>query len=197
MGRRQLVPLFCILLAGVWLAGCASPHYLALSPTRTAEVPPLGNGQSVSVFAKDARDSDVIGHRTGQDMSTSVITLDSHQLMPKLQEEAERAVADIGFTPTQERSDGRPILTLELASLNYTHGDSSQLGLNEANIEGVLRAIVQHQGTTYTSTYTSRRVQSYAVKPGQGANTRMLNELLSDALNRALSDRQLGELLAQ
>ncbi|MGM0613928.1 MAG: YajG family lipoprotein [Pseudomonadota bacterium] len=197
MGRRQLLPLFCVLLAGFWLAGCASPHHLALSPTRTAEVPVSGNGQAVSVFAQDGRDSDVIGHRTGQGMSTSVITVDSHQLVPKLQEEAERAVADMGFTPTQERADGRPVLTLELARLSYIHGESSQMGLDEANIEGMLRAIVQHQGTTYTGSYTSRRVQSYAVKPGQAANTRMLNELLSDALNRAFSDRQLGELMAR
>ncbi len=194
---RQLVPLFCVLLAGIWLAGCASPHHLALSPTRTAEVPQFGDGQYVSVFAQDGRDSDVIGHRSGQGMSTSVITVDSHQVVPKLQEEAERAVADMGFTPAQERADGRPVLTLELANLDYTHGDSTQMGLDEANIEGVLRAVVQHQGTTYTGTYTSRRVQSYAVKPGQAANTRMLNELLSDALNRAFSDRQLGELMAR
>lgn len=197
MGRQLVVPLFCVLLAGIWLAGCASPHHLALSPTRTAEVPQLGDGQSVSVFAQDGRNSDVIGHRSGQGMSTSVITVDSHQVVPKLQEEAERAVADMGFTPTQERADGRPELTLELANLDYTHGDSSQMGLDEANIEGVLRAVVQYQGTTYTGTYTSRRVQSYAVKPGQAANTRMLNELLSDALNRAFSDRQLGELMAR
>ena len=197
MGRRQLVPLFCVLLAGAWLAGCTSPHHLALSPERTTEVPQPGNGQSVSVFAQDARESDVLGHRGGQGMSTSVITVDSHQLVPKLQEEAERAVTDMGFTPTQERAEGRPVLTLELTRLDYTHGDSSQLGLDEANIEGVLRAIVQHQGTTYTGIYTSRRVQSYAVRPGQAANTRMLNELLSDALNRAFSDRQLGELMAR
>ena len=197
MHRRYFIKLLSVLMAGLWLAGCASPHHLTLSPMRNAPVPQLGQGQLVTVFAQDARDSDVIGSRTGQKMSTSVITVDSHQLVPALQKEAERAVRDMGFTPTSEQAEGRPVLTLELASLSYVHGDSSQIALNEANIEGVLRAIARHQGTTYTGTYTSRRVQSYAVKPSQAANTRMLNELLSDALNRAFNDPQLGALLAR
>ncbi|NYS60989.1 YajG family lipoprotein [Vreelandella salicampi] len=197
MLRRRFLTLSGALLASVWLAGCASPHYLSLSPTRSADVPQMGQGQSVTVIAQDGRDSDVIGRRSSSGMSTSTITVSSHELIPHLQNEAERAVRDMGFSPTTEEADGRPTLILELASLEYVHGDSSQLALDEAQLEGVFRAIGRHQGTTYTGTYTSRRTQSFAVKPGAAANTRMLNDLLSDGLNRAFSDPELAELLAR
>lgn len=197
MLRRHLLTLSATLLATVWLAGCASPHYLQLSPERTANVPSVGQGQEVTVLAQDGRDSEVIGNRAGGGMSTAKITVNSHEIIPRLQQEAERAVADMGFTPTRQAADGRPSLTLELASLTYAQGNSDQPLIDEARIEGVLRAIARNDGTTYTGTYTSRRNQEYAVKPDKDTNTRMLNDLLSDALNRAFSDQDLGELLAR
>ena len=53
------------------------------------------------------------------------------------------------------------------------------------------------KGTTYTGTYTSRRTQGYALKPDADSNARMLSDLLSDGMNRAFSDPELGNLLAR
>ena len=189
MRRRHFLRASGALLTTLLLAGCASPQYLQLNPTRSANVPQTGSGQQVTVVAVDARPSEVIGTRTGGNMSTAQIIVSSHELIPRLQAEAERAARDMGFTPTR--------LTLELASLHYGRGDSGQPLIDEARIEGVFRAIAQNQGTTYTGTYTSRRTQGYALKPGEDANTRMLNDLLSDGLNRAFSDPELGRLLAR
>ncbi len=197
MRRRHFLRASAALLATVLLAGCASPQYLQLNPTRSANVPQTGSGQQVTVVAVDARPSEVIGTRAGGSMSTAQITVNSHELIPQLQAEAERAARDMGFTPTREAAQDRPSLTLELASLHYGRGDSGQPLIDEARIEGVFRAIAQNQGTTYTGTYTSRRTQGYAIKPGEDANTRMLNGLLSDGLNRAFSDPELGQLLAR
>ena len=197
MRRRHFLRASAALLATVLLAGCASPQYLQLNPTRSANVPQTGSGQQVTVVAVDARPSEVIGTRAGGSMSTAQITVNSHELIPQLQAEAERAARDMGFTPTREAAQDRPSLTLELASLHYGRGDSGQPLIDEARIEGGFRAIAQNQGTTYTGTYTSRRTQGYAIKPGEDANTRMLNDLLSDGLNRAFSDPELGQLLAR
>lgn len=197
MRRRHFLRFSGALLASVLLAGCASPQYLQLSPERSAGVPQTGSGQQVTVIASDARNSEVIGTRSGGTMSTAQITVNSHELIPRLQAEAERAVRDMGFNPTREAAQGRPTLKLELASLNYGRGDSGQPLVDEARIEGVFRAIAENKGTTYTGTYTSRRTQGYAIKPGEDTNTRMLNDLLSDGLNRAFSDPELGRLLAR
>ncbi|AIA75531.1 hypothetical protein FF32_11970 [Halomonas campaniensis] len=197
MRRRHFLHLSGALLTSVLLAACASPQYLQLSPERSASVPQTGSGQQVTVITADARESEVIGTRSGGSMSTAQITVSSHELIPQLQAEAERAVRDMGFTPTRDAAQGRPSITLELASLNYARGNSGQPLVGEARIEGVFRAIAQNKGTTYTGTYTSRRTQGYAIKPGEDANTRMLNDLLSDGLNRAFSDPELGRLLAR
>lgn len=149
------------------------------------------------MIAQDGRESDIIGNRAGGGMSTAHITVSSHELIPRLQEEAERAVRDMGFSPTTEQAEGRPSLTLELASLNYARGDSGQPLVDEARLEGVFRAIAKNKGTTYTGTYTSRRTQGYALKPDADSNTRMLSDLVSDGLNRAFSDPELGRLLAR
>lgn len=197
MQRRFFLRGLSLIFASLWLAGCASPQYLELHPRRNAPVAQFGNGQKVAVFAQDARDSDVIGHRSGGGMSTSQITVSSHVLIPQLQREAERAVSDMGFTPVNEEAEGRPTLVLELSRLNYAQADAAQPGLDEARLEGVLRATAKQGGTTYTGTYTSRRTQDYAFKPGSDKNTEMLNQLLGKALDRAFNDGELGALLAR
>ncbi|TMU23472.1 hypothetical protein E0L35_13370 [Halomonas sp. ATBC28] len=197
MLRRHFLRISGVLLASAWLAGCASPQYLQLSPERSVQVPQVGSGQQVTVIAQDGRESDIIGNRAGGGMSTAHITVSSHELIPRLQEEAERAVRDMGFSPTTEQAEGRPSLTLELASLHYARGDSGQPLVDEARLEGVFRAIAKNKGTTYTGTYTSRRTQGYALKPDADSNARMLSDLLSDGMNRAFSDPELANLLAR
>lgn len=198
--RRHLGSLFARLAAGLLAAGlltaCASPHYLQLSPQRSAEVPVTGSGQAVTVIAVDGRDSEVIGTRTGSAMSTSTITAEAHELVPHLQREAERAVRDMGFSPTTEGAADRPSLTLTLDHLGYERGQSRAV-IDEARLEAVFIAEARNGGNTYTGTYTSRRTQSYAVRPDRDTNTRMLNDLLSDGLNRAFRDPDLGQLLAR
>ncbi len=196
MQRRRVLGACALLLATGWLAGCASPHYLQLDPKRTAKVPQSGSGQAVTVTAVDGRDSEVIGTRTGSAMSTAVITVNAHELVPRLQAEAERAVREMGFTPTTGRAEGRPSLTLTLDHLGYERGESRPV-IDEARLEAVLIAEAINDGNTYTGTYTSRRTQSYAVRPDKEANTRMVNELLSDGLDRAFRDPELGRLLAR
>lgn len=184
------------LLAAGLLAACASPHHLQLNPQRSAEVPVTGSGQAITVIAVDGRDSEVIGTRTGSAMSTSTITVDAHELVPHLQREAERAVRDMGFAPTTENAPGRPSLTLTLDHLGYERGQSRPV-IDESRLEAVFIAEAVNGGNTYTGTYTSRRTQSYAVRPGRDSNTRMVNDLLADGLNRAFRDPDLGQLLAR
>lgn len=196
MNRRHALRAAAALVAAVLLAGCASPHYLQLNPKRSVSVPQAGSGQAVTVAAVDERDGDVIGTRTGSAMSTAVITVSAHELVPQLQREAERAVRDMGFSPTAEPGSERPSLTVTLLQLGYERGDSRPV-IDEARLEAVLEVKVSNQGSTYTGTYTSRRTQSYAVRPDRDTNTRMLNDLIGDALDRAFSDPELAQMLAR
>jgi uncharacterized lipoprotein len=196
MNRRNALRFAAALLASALLAGCASPHYLQLNPQRSVSVPQVGSGQAVTVAAVDERGSEVIGTRTGSAMSTAVISVSAHELVPNLQREAERAVRDMGFSPTSEPASGRPGLTVTMLHLGYERGESRPV-VDEARLEAVLEVKVTNQGSTYTGTYTSRRTQTYAMRPGRDANRRMLNDLIADALDRAFSDPELAQLLAR
>ncbi|MFM9271885.1 YajG family lipoprotein [Halomonas elongata] len=196
MQRRRFLKLTALMLTLGWLAGCSSPQYLQPTPERTATVPHIGQGQAVTVSVVDGRDSPQIGTRSGNAMSTSVITVEAEPLMPKLQAEAERALRDMGFQPTTQVAQGRPRLTLTLQRLSYGSGQSQPL-IDEARLESVLIAKAENNGATYTGTYTSRRTQGYAVRPGFEANTNMVAELLSDGLNRVFRDPELGHFLAR
>ncbi|MCK2185592.1 YajG family lipoprotein [Halomonas getboli] len=196
MTTRRLLGLGLVLLATSWLAGCAGPHYLTPDPKRSVQVPATGNGQEVSVTARDTRQDAVIGTRSGSAGSTAVVIVDPGELTPRLQAEAERAVRDMGFQPVRGAASGRPSLTLTLKRLDYGRGDAPPM-VGSVRLTAVLEAKAQNDGTTYTGSYTARRTQQYAVKPDREANQAMIEELLSDALNRAFRDPELAGLLAR
>jgi len=192
----RVISILVALAATVLLSACSGPQYLRPDPQRSVAVPASGQGQAVTVIAVDGRDSDVLGTRSGSASSTAVISVSAHEIVPQLQAEAERAVADMGFSPTATPAEGRPALTLTLTRLNYARGESRPL-IDEAQLESVLVAEASNNGETYTGTYTSRRSQSYAVTPDKATNNRMVTDLLSDGLNRAFADPALGQLLAR
>lgn len=196
MQRIRLPNLGTLLAMALLIVGCASPHYLQVDPRVTADLPQSGSGQQVTLSVVDGRDSEVLGTRSGAAMSTATITVNAHELVPKLQAQAEQALGRMGYTPTAQSAEGRPSLTLTLDRLDYGRGETRPL-IDEARLEAELRAVAVNGGTTFTGVYTSKRTQGYAVRPDLEANTAMVNELLGDALNRAFRDPELSQLLAR
>ena len=107
MLRRHFLRVSGVLLASAWLAGCASPQYLQLSPERNTQVPQVGSGQQVTVIAQDGRESDIIGNRAGGDMSTAHITVSSHELIPRLQKLHGPFAIWASRPPPSKRKDAR------------------------------------------------------------------------------------------
>lgn len=197
MAAQRFALLICLAIT-VAISGCASPHYLQPSPKRTTAVPLVGQGQMVTVRTVYEPQSNVIGTRTGNDMSTSTITIEPAQLRASLQAEAERAMRDMGFTPTATSSANGPKLTLTLDTLGYGRGTGRPL-VDEASIQAILIAEAVNQGVTYTGTYTVTRNQSFAIgmRPSKKSNLAMIEGLLADAMNRAFSDPELAGVLGR
>lgn len=183
--------------AALLLAGCAqSPQYLDVSPTVSSNLPQAGSGQAVTLTTADGRESDVLGTRSGKQMSTDTISVPAHTLMPKLQQQAEAALRQMGFEPTAQDAAGRPNLTLTLTQLSYQKGQTQAM-LDKAVLVAKLQAVVKNQGSVYTGIYTAKREQSYALTPDYEKNNQMVTELLSNALDRTFNDPQIGQLLAR
>ncbi|WP_280563989.1 MULTISPECIES: YajG family lipoprotein [unclassified Chromohalobacter] len=192
---RSAFALVALLMAPLLMNGCAqSPQILQVKPDIGTDLPHTGNGQAIVLDVVDGRRSDVLGTRSGSPAATSTIRVPAHDVIPKLQTQAEQALHRMGFSLAED-SNANATLTLTLADLSYAPGEADAPLLDAAQLQAVLRAQVANDGGTYTGTYTAKRKQSFAIKPDWDANNRMVSDLLSNALQRAFSDPELSRQL--
>ncbi|MCQ4249447.1 YajG family lipoprotein [Pseudomonas stutzeri] len=178
------------------LAGCAhSPQQLDPTPKITGTINPVGQGQPVSVRVVDGRPSATLGTRGGLYPETSAVIVPKEKVMPKLQAQAEAAVRLLGFTPSPNAYNA-PQLTLTLAELKY-QSPKEGLYVTEATIGATFRIEVQNGGRRYTGRYGASLDQRFGMAPNEQTNTKLVSEVLSDALSRVFRDQNIGQVLGQ
>lgn len=190
----QRLVLGTCLAATLGLMGCAnSPQQLTPQPMVTERLAPVGQGQPVVVRVVDGRASPILGTRGGLYPETSTVTVSGQDLLPRLQGQAEAAVRLLGFTPAPN-AYGAPQLTLTLVDLRYqTPGGNAYA--TEANITAGIRADVQNSMRRYSGRYSATMNQRFGMAPNEETNTRLVGEVLSDALTRAFKDPTVGQML--
>ena len=178
------------------LTGCAhSPQQLDPTPKITGTINPVGQGQPVSVRVVDGRSSPTLGTRGGLYPETSAVIVPKEKVIPKLQAQVEAAVRLLGFTPSPNAYNA-PQLTLTLADLKY-QSPKEGLYVTEATIGATLRVEVQNGGRRYTGRYGASLNQRFGMAPNEQTNTKLVSDVLSDALSRAFRDQSIGQVLAQ
>ncbi|MNN30457.1 hypothetical protein D3C81_1441060 [compost metagenome] len=183
-----------IAAASLTLVGCAhSPQQLTVQPVVTAQLAPVGQGQPVVVRVVDGRPSPVLGTRGGLYPETSAISVSSQSLVPRLQGQAEAAVRLLGFTPTPNAYNA-PQLTLTVTDMKYVSPKDGAY-VTEANISASIRADVQNSQRRYSGRYGSSLNQRFGMAPNQQTNTKLVSDVLSDALTRVFKDPTIGQLL--
>lgn len=194
MLKRLLFSLAAVSVLAV--AGCAhSPQQLDPTPKITGTINPVGQGQPVSVRVVDGRPSPTLGTRGGLYPETSAVIVPKEKVIPKLQAQAEAAVRLLGFTPSPNAYNA-PQLTLTLAELKY-QSPKEGLYVTEATIGATFRVEVQNGGRRYTGRYGASLNQRFGMAPNEQTNTKLVSEVLSDALSRAFRDQNIGQVLAQ
>lgn len=183
-----------IAAASLTLVGCAhSPQQLTVQPVVTAQLAPVGQGQPVVVRVVDGRPSPVLGTRGGLYPETSAISVSSQSLVPRLQGQAEAAVRLLGFTPTSNAYNA-PQLTLTVTDMKYVSPKDGAY-VTEANISASIRADVQNSQRRYSGRYGSSLNQRFGMAPNQQTNSKLVSDVLSDALTRVFKDPTIGQLL--
>ena len=178
------------------LAGCAhSPQQLDPSPKLTSEISPVGQGQPVVVRVVDGRSSPTLGTRGGLYPETSAVSVPGAKLLPKLQAQSEAAVRLLGYTPSANAYNA-PQLTLTLAELKY-QSPKDGVYVTQADITATFRADVQNSSRRYTGRYGASLNQRFGMAPNQATNSKLVSEVLSDALTRVFKDQNIGQLLAE
>ena len=194
MLKRSLLGLLAAF--SLTLVGCAlSPQQLSPQPKLTGQLTPYGQGQPVVVRVADGRPSPVLGTRGGIYADTSSISVQSQDILPRLQAEAEAAVRLLGFTPSPNAYNA-PQLTLTLVDLKYQSPKDSTY-VTEANISASFRADVQNSSRRYSGRYGASLNQRFGMAPNQETNTKLVADVLSDALTRTFKDPTIGQLLGQ
>ncbi|MCO7521524.1 MULTISPECIES: YajG family lipoprotein [unclassified Pseudomonas] len=194
MLQRLLVGLFAV--ASLSLAGCAhSPQQLSPQPKLTQQLAPVGHGQPVVVRVVDGRASQSLGTRGGMYPETSTITVNGNDVVPKLQAQAEAAVRLLGFTPTPNAANA-PQLTVTLAELKY-QSPKDKMYVTEATIGATFRADVSNANRRYSGRYGASLDQRFGMAPNQETNTRLVSDVLSDALTRLFKDPTVGQVLGE
>ncbi|QKE64224.1 hypothetical protein HNE05_12975 [Aquipseudomonas campi] len=194
MMNRALLGL--IALFSLALVGCAhSPQQLKPQPRLNAALVAVGQGQPVVVRVADGRASPNLGTRGGLYPETSAISVQGQDILPRLQAEAEAAVRLLGFTPSANAYNA-PQLTLTLADLKY-QSPKEGLYVTEADISATFRVDVQNSTRRYSGRYGASLNQRFGMAPNQETNTKLVSDVLSDAMTRAFKDPAIGQLLAQ
>ena len=185
-----------ITVTSLTLVGCAhSPQQLSPQPKLNAPLAAVGQGQPVVVRVVDGRPSPLLGTRGGLYPETSGISVTSADILPKLQAQAEAAVRLLGFTPTPNAYNA-PQLTLTLADLKY-QSPKEGFYVTKATISATFRADVQNATRRYSGRYGASLDQSFGMAPNQQTNTKLVGDVLSDALTRTFKDPAIAQLLAQ
>jgi len=185
-----------VTVLGMSLVGCAhSPQQLDPTPKLNGTINPVGQGQPVVVRVVDARPSPTLGTRGGLYPETSAVIVPSAKVIPKLQAQTEAAVRLLGFTPSPNAYNA-PQLTLTLAELKY-QSPKEGLYVTEANIGATLKIEVQNAGKRYNGRYGASLNQRFGMAPNEQSNTKLVTDVLSDALTRVFRDDNIGRLLAE
>ncbi|MDH4569386.1 hypothetical protein E8E95_22120 [Pseudomonas sp. BN414] len=193
MLKRPLLGLLAAL--SLTLVGCAlSPQQLSPQPKLTGPLTPVGQGQPVVVRVADGRPSPVLGTRGGIYADTSAISVQGQDILPRLQAEAEAAVRLLGFTPSPNAYNA-PQLTLTLADLKYQ--SPKETYVTEANISASFRVDVQNSSRRYSGKYGASLNQRFGTAPNEQTNTKLVSDVLSDAMTRAFKDPTIGQVLSQ
>ena len=101
----------------------------------------------------------------------------------------------LGFTPTANAFNA-PQLTLTLAELKY-QSPKEGLYVTEADMTASIRLDVQNSSRRYSGRYGASLNQRFGMAPNQATNTKLVGDVLSDALTRAFKDPTISQMLGQ
>ena len=174
-----------LLVAGLTLVlvGCAhSPQQLSVQPEILVPLNPVARQQPV-----------VLGTRGGIYPDSSSITI-SEQTLPKVRQQVEQALRQQGFNVVPEGTPNANNLTVSLAELKY-QSPTATTYVTEANIAATFIAEAQAGNTRYQGRYGASAQHRFGYAPNQATNTRLVTEVMSDALTRVFKDSEIVRVL--
>ncbi len=182
-----------ILSSAILLSGCAlSPQYVDLKPQ--LEIQQQGSrSRPIEIHIKDARPVQTLGSRGGVYTGTSLIHL-STPLENSLKPIAEHALRQLGYAPVNQ--GGAVQLTLAVEELTY-QASSKTLPPVDVTVKSVVKAQSRNGNQTREARFNSEKTHRFLKSPSPEENERIINEVLTQSLNRLFNDPSLLGFLSQ
>ena len=178
--RSFLSLVFCLCVAA-----CAySPQQITVDPTVDTTGERYGNSLAVQVLVEDRRENKVLGTRGGAYPETSTITI-GNSLTDAIARSAEATLAAQGFSVNSQKPAQLEMKIL-VDELVYAKVEGSMTG--EVNLKSVLSVELSAAGETYTGRYQTSSQRQLIVTAGEKKNTQLINEILSQTLQRLFAD---------
>ena len=180
----------------VALSGCAhSPQQLNVAPSVTTPLSQVAQRQPVVVTVQDSRSSPVLGTRGGLYPDSSNLTINP-QAVSHLREQVEQAMAKLGFQVVAEGTPNANSLVVSLAELTYI-SPKEGVYVTQADLGAAFTAEARSANQRYNGRYSASAQHRFGYAPNQATNTRLVTEVMSDALSRIFKDPEIIRILQQ
>lgn len=194
MLKRSGMLLLALMAAA--LVGCAhSPQQLTVQPQINKPLSQVAQQQPVSVRVQDTRQNKVLGTRGGIYPNSSNITI-SDSALPAIRQQVEQALRQLGFNVVPEGTPNANSLTLNLADLRYQSPKES-VYVTQADISATFVAEASNMNRNYQGRFSSSLQQRFGYAPNQETNTKLVTDVMSDALTRVFQDPMILQTLQQ
>lgn len=184
--RFKLVSLLSLSLL---LTACAlSPQQVTINPKLESSKSNIGEGRTLYLEVVDNRGKEAIGSRGGLYKETSLIT-PANDLADAILQASSRKLREMGFV-VQGMPGASADIRILVDKLSYRDPEKSSVGF-EVELESLLRVEATQNGDQYSGRYQVKNTKTYATVPGRDRNEEMINETLSEVLQRLFNDPKL------
>ncbi|HDZ55944.1 MAG TPA: hypothetical protein ENI17_16575 [Pseudomonas xinjiangensis] len=178
------------------LVGCAhSPQQLNVQPKVQVPLNPVARNQPVTVTVQDTRSSKVMGTRGGIYPDSSSLTI-TDQSIPAIRLQVEQSLRQLGFVVVAEGTPNANNLTVNLAELSYS-SPADGAYVTQADIGATFAAEARSMNQRYNGRYSASAQHRFGYAPNQATNTKLVTEVMSDALTRVFRDPSIVQILQQ
>lgn len=175
------------------LGGCAlSPQQIQVQPSPQVTSSNLGHNQAVKVIVVDARGQKAFGSRGGVYADTATLS-PSNDVRQAIADSVRKGLQQLGFNAYNPGNDATT-LEVRLEKLRYIPEKGSVV--NEVTLNLDMSAEAKRGGVTHTGNYKTSVDHKSPFTPTQAQNQKMINDILSQAIQRMLQDPKMIAFLA-
>jgi len=175
-------------------SGCYGPQRVTLRPVVTIAETNIGDGSQVALRVVDARADRSLGHRGGESMIGAPITNDQ-DVSSVIHEVIVQGLRKKGFTPVAYAVDSPRILKVEIGLIKYQmHSGDWTVGVYT---KAAFKAEATNKGETYKNFYRVENQKRAGLPPSAETNDRLINQAVSQVVQKLFDDQELITFLAK